>query len=130
MPNVSRQTVEMKAWVVVDCSYGYASSMTLRPKIQLSRLREIGWKLWDPIGLSHDGGSPDEGCADEYDQYLLHVVSMISRGGSKDEATAYLISIATEYMSLSVVDAQAAAATSHAIAAYLMSLPDGPKIVR
>jgi hypothetical protein len=104
--------------------------MTLYPKIQLSRLREIGWQHWDPIGLAHNGSSPDEGCADEYDRYLLHVVSMISRGGSKDEATVYLTGIASEQMGLSVVDAEAAAATAHAIADYLISLPDGPKTVR
>jgi hypothetical protein len=104
--------------------------MALYPKIQLSRLREIGWKIWDPIGLAHSGSAPDEGCADEYDSYLLHVVSMISRGGSKDEATLYLTDIASEHMGLSVVDADAAAATTHAIADYLASLPDGPKTVR
>ena len=104
--------------------------MTLYPKIQLSRLREIGWQLWDPIGLAHNGSSPNAGCADEYDRYLLHVVSMISRGGSKDEATAYLNGIASEHMGMSVVDAEAAAATAHVIADYLISLPDGPKTVR
>lgn len=104
--------------------------MTLYPKTQLSRLREIGWKLWDPIGLAHNGGSPDEGCADEYDRYLLHAVSMISRGGSKDEAAVYLTGIASEHMGLSVVDADAATATAQAIADYLISLPDGPKTVR
>ncbi|MEP9402583.1 MULTISPECIES: hypothetical protein [Sphingomonadaceae] len=104
--------------------------MTLYPKIQLSRLREIGWKFWDPIGLAHNGSSPDEGCADEYDRYLLHVVSTISRGGSKGEATAYLTGIASEHMGMSVVDADAAAATAQAIADYLISLPDGPKTVR
>lgn len=64
--------------------------MTLYPKIPLSRLREIGWKLRDPIGLARNRGSPDEGGVDEYDRYLLHAASMISRGGSKDEAAAYL----------------------------------------
>ncbi len=113
-----------------SCPYAYASSMTLYPKIQLSRLREIGWKLWDPIGLAYNGGSPDEGCADEYDRYLLHVVSMISRGNLKDEAAAYLTNIASNHMGVSVVSAQAAAATSHAIADYLTSLPDGPRTVR
>jgi len=100
------------------------------PKIQLSRLREIGWKLWDPIGLGHDGRPPDEGCADEYDGYLLQVVSMISRGGSMEEATVYLTGIASEQMGLSVADADTAAATAHAIGDYLASLPDGPKTVR
>lgn len=104
--------------------------MALYPKIQLSRLREIGWSLWDPIGLAHNGSSPDEGCADEYDRYLLHAVSMISRGCSKDEAADYLTGIASDHMGLSVVDADAATATAQAIAEYLMSLPDGPKTVR
>ncbi len=108
---------------------GYASNMTLYPKIRLSRLRDIGWKLWDPIGLADDEGSPSEGCADEYDGYLLHVVSMICRGGSKNEATAYLNDIASKHMGLSVIHPEAAAATSHAIAEYLTSLPDGPKTV-
>lgn len=45
-----------------------------------------------------------EECADEYDRYQLHVVSMLSRGGSKDEATVYLTGIASEHMGLSVVD--------------------------
>ena len=101
--------------------------MTLYSTIQLSRLREISWKLWDPIGLAHNGGSPDDGCVDEYDRYLLHVATMFSRGASTDEAAIYLTSIASEHMGLSVVDAQAAAETSHAIADYLTSLPDGPK---
>jgi hypothetical protein len=104
--------------------------MAFYPKIQLSRLREIGWKLWDPIGLAHDGSTPGEGYADEYDQYLLHVVSMISRGGSKEEGAVYLTGIASEHMGLSVVDADAAAATADAIADYLTSLPDGPETVR
>lgn len=104
--------------------------MTPHPKIQLSRLREIGWTLWDPIGLAHNGASSDELGADEYDRYLLHVVAMLCRGGSKDEATTYLTGIASEHMGLTVVDAEAAAATSHAIADYLTSLPDGPKMVR
>src|SRR4051812_38351453 len=101
--------------------------MTSRPKIKLSRLREIGWKLWDPIGLACDDGASDPACADEYDRYLLHVVSLICRGGSKDEATAYLTDIASEHMGLSDVDHDAAAAASGAIAEYLSSLPDGPK---
>lgn len=47
-----------------------------------------------------------------------------------DEATVYLTGIASEHMGLSVVDADAAAATAHAIGDYLVSLPDGPKTVR
>jgi len=104
--------------------------MILYPKIQLFRLREIGWKLWDPIGLADDKGSPDEKCADEYDQYLLYVASMICRGALTDEATAYLTGIASEHMGLSVVDPAAAAATARAIADYIASLQEGPKTGR
>jgi hypothetical protein len=104
--------------------------MTIHPKIQLSRLREIGWKLWDPIGLADERGVPDDGCADEYDRYLLHVVSLLCRGGSKHEAASYLTAIASEHIGLSVVDANAAAVTSQAIADYLNTLPDGPKTIR
>ncbi|PWR22614.1 hypothetical protein [Zavarzinia aquatilis] len=104
--------------------------MIFHPRIELSRLRDIGWKHWDPIGLAHRDDVPDEAWADEYDRYLLHVVRMICHGGSKREATAYLIGIASGHMGLSSVNADAAAATSQAIADYLMSLPDGPKTVR
>lgn len=104
--------------------------MTNHAKIQLSRLREIGWKVWDPIGLADDHGVPPEGSADEYDRYLLHVAGMFDHGASTDEATAYLIGVATGHMGLTAIDAGAAAATARGIADYLKSLPDGPKTVR
>ena len=107
-----------------------APRMTPSPKIQLSRLCEIGWKLWDPIGLAFDGAAPNERCADEYDGYLLHVVGMILRGASKDEATTYLTSIESGHMGLSVLHEQAAAATSSAITDYLTSLSDDAEIAR
>ena len=104
--------------------------MTSYPKIQLSRLREIGWTLWDPIGLADKSGSYPADCADEYDTYLLHVVSMLCRNGKEEDATNYLVGIASDYMGLSVADLDAAAATTRAIADYLTSLPDGPKGIR
>ena len=27
-----------------------------QPRIKLSKLRDIGWRLWDPIGLLHEDG--------------------------------------------------------------------------
>lgn len=49
--------------------------LTPPPKTKLSRLRDIGWSKWDPIGLLGDGQKwDDEDCqqfADEYDSYLL-----------------------------------------------------------
>lgn len=103
--------------------------MAFRPKVQLSRLREIGWTLWDPIGLADEHGVYDDRCADEYDGYLLHVVSILCGDGSKEEATIYLITIADDHMGLSITDRDAAAATAHAIAVYLTSLPDGPNTI-
>lgn len=54
--------------------------MTEGAKINLSRLREIGWALWDPIDLKNisDGEWREGGaCADEYDRYMLQVVTML-----------------------------------------------------
>ena len=46
--------------------YVYVSGMTKRPKIRLSRLRDIGWSTWDPIGLLENNQSwEDVGYADE-----------------------------------------------------------------
>lgn len=96
-------------------------------KALVSRLREIGWKLWDPIGLADQLGMPPEHAADEYDRYLLHVASMLDRGASKAEATGYLTSVASESMGLADVDSDAVEATVDAIADYLMSLTERPK---
>ena len=46
----------------------------------LNRLRDIGWTLWDPIGLLPPEGEWDD-CANrsfagEYDQYLIAAADM------------------------------------------------------
>jgi len=98
----------------------------------LSQLREIGWRLWDPIGLRGADGAVDEACADEYDSYLLHVVSLICRGASKAEAATYLDRIAADNMGSGPprISNSAATSTVNAIADYLFSLPDGPASIR
>lgn len=119
---------DKSVWMVARRIRGYHRDMSTRPTIQLSRLREIGWELWDPIGLR---GALDEGAgvADEYDSYLLHVANRLSIGDSKSEATAYLNYIASNHMGLGPATtdaaANAAAATVEAIAVYLSTLPDG-----
>jgi hypothetical protein len=70
--------------------------MTTRPKFKLSRLRDIGWSLWDPIGLSGMENTPD----DEYDTYLLKAAGRLWEGASEEEVADYLVSIETEYMGL------------------------------
>ncbi|MDF8332733.1 hypothetical protein [Novosphingobium cyanobacteriorum] len=104
--------------------------MTFYPEFQPSRLREIVWNMWDPIGLADGNGRYGADCADEYDSYLLQVVSQLCNGRSRDEVAAYLVDIATEHIGLGDADPNAAAATANAISNYLTSLPDGPKAVR
>lgn len=76
--------------------------MKPRPKIKLSRLRDIGWSLWDPIGLLPDGDTwtdKDNACfADEYDSYLLQAAGQLKQGVSDAEVVDYLMKIETEYM--------------------------------
>lgn len=74
--------------------------MTTRPTFQLSRLREIGWAKWDPIGV----GGPDHGWpADEYDTYLLQAAGQLWNGRSDEDVADYLIKIETESMGLEAV---------------------------
>jgi hypothetical protein len=71
--------------------------MISRPTFQLSRLREIGWAKWDPIGV----GGPDHGWpADEYDAYLLQAAGQLWNGHSNEEVADYLVRIETQYMGL------------------------------
>jgi hypothetical protein len=74
--------------------------MTSRPTFEVSRLREIGWSKWDPIGV---GGLDDDWPADEYDAYLLQAAGQIWNGHSADEVADYLIQIETEHMGLDAV---------------------------
>lgn len=75
-----------------------------RPPLQLSRLRDIGWKLWDPIGLlrfeSSGGTWEGKPFVDEYDGYLTAVASMLRDGRSTDECEAFLVEIAVVHMGL------------------------------
>jgi hypothetical protein len=74
--------------------------VTNRPSFQLSRLREIGWAKWDPIGV----GGPEHGWpADEYDSYLLQAAGQIWNGQSDEEVADYLVRIETDNMGLDAV---------------------------
>ena len=91
-------------------------------KIDLPRLREIGWSEWDPIGLQQiDPNWRSGGGEDEYDTYLLHVVSLIRNGRPEGDAVDYLIEIETEHMGMdfSPTTCSRAAATVASIRAYL-----------
>ena len=100
--------------------------MTRRLPINLSALRDIGWTHWDPIGIAQLVDRFDEGCADEYDTYLLRVVGMVRNGKSDDEAIAYLEWVASDYMGLGPALTSerpaSASATVQAIRAYVATL--------
>lgn len=109
--------------------------MNGRPKIKLSRLREIGWSLWDPIGLRElsDGEWQDGGaCADEYDGYLLQVAGMLRRREPTSNVVAYLEETETGHIGLTRNDTtrSRAEATVAAINEYLATFPPGPLKVR
>ena len=73
----------------------------MSPKLRLSRLRDIGWMLWDPIGLLTEGdtwvGKP---FADEYDGYLKHAAGQLRRGALEQDVVDYLSRIESEHMGL------------------------------
>lgn len=75
--------------------------MANQPKIRLSRLRDIGWRCWDPIGLSeNEGGWEGNPAANEYDGYLLEVAAMVRRNESDDDIAQYLIWAESEHMGM------------------------------
>ncbi len=77
--------------------------MTERPKIRLSRLRDIGWRCWDPIGLDGlDGNWANSDAADEYDGYLLKVAGMVRQNEDDEAAAQYLVWGESEHMGMGV----------------------------
>ncbi|WP_299769208.1 hypothetical protein [uncultured Tateyamaria sp.] len=79
-------------------------TLTPAPKVKLSRLRDIGWSKWDPIGLlGADQKWEDKDripFADEYDRYLLQAASQLRRGISDQIVVSYLVDIEANYMRL------------------------------
>jgi hypothetical protein len=78
--------------------------MASRPKLRLSRLRDIGWRWWDPIGLNHiEGGWENSRAANEYDSYLIEAAVLVSRDAD-NEAVARLVWGESEHMGMGVRD--------------------------
>jgi len=92
----------------------------VRPKFELSRLRDIGWRNWDPIGLKDLEGNAD----DEYDSYLLQAIGMLWNGTGPEEVAAYLVWAEIEYMGLAKghQSGERAKATVEALDAYAAEL--------
>ena len=78
--------------------------LTPRPKLKLSRLRDIGWSVWDPIGLLEPGQNwTDEDFltfADEYDSYLMWAAGLLKRGAQDADVANYLVQAEVQYMGL------------------------------
>ena len=97
--------------------------MAPRPKFKISRLREIGWTQWDPIGLGDLEGTPD----DEYDAYLLQAAGRLWHGESEGEVTDYFLDVETRHMGLANAPAarQRAASFVRSLGEYVSQLRDG-----
>lgn len=65
----------------------------------LQTMRDIGWRLWDPIGLNGPDGPPPE-AEDEYDSYLLEAVALLRAGSHLQNVIAMLVDIESEHMAL------------------------------
>jgi hypothetical protein len=70
--------------------------MTARPKFNASRLREIGWSLWDPIGLNYRDGRPGS----EYDAYLFQAAGKLWIGATEQEVSEYLVGVEFDVLRL------------------------------
>lgn len=77
--------------------------VTKHPRLRLSRLRDIGWRCWDPIGLAGPGyrWEDDPGAA-EYDGYLIRAAGMVRRDAGDHAAVQYLVLIESEHMGMGV----------------------------
>lgn len=78
----------------------YARLMSIMPRFQLSRLREIGWSKWDPIGV---GGPEHDWAADEYDTHLLQAAGQLWHGQPIETVADYLVKVETEHLGLTPV---------------------------
>jgi hypothetical protein len=96
-----------------------------KPPIKLSRLRDIGWAEWDPIGLRDlDGGWETSKAADEYDGYLREVAGMLRANEPEESAVDYLVWGESEHMGAGIgpTTRLRATATVRAIKEYLNNL--------
>ncbi|WP_417619184.1 hypothetical protein [Parasphingorhabdus sp.] len=95
-----------------------------RPDIKLSKLWDIGWTCWDPIGLLTDENLAKEkkGFDDEYDTYLMHAAGMIWRNTPRDDVVAYLVDIEQNYIGMPDRGPDAAKITVAKIQDYLKTL--------
>lgn len=99
----------------------------MHPEFKLSRLREIGWSCWDPIGLAYLLDEGSDSAADEYDSYLLEAADKLWNGAAAGEVAAYLVQIEADHMGLGERQGsrERAAATAGALADYVENMRRG-----
>lgn len=92
--------------------------MSMHPSFEISRLRDIGWRAWDPICILPSGDSWERHpeFADEYDPYLMEAAWRLSRDWSVSEAAEYLALIEVEHMGLGLPPGSSARARAEATA--------------
>jgi hypothetical protein len=100
--------------------------MSEKAILRMSRLREIGWSAWDPIGL---GGAP----ADEYDSYLLRLVGLVRQGATDTKCVDCLVK--AEIEQIVGVDGSPdthdrAVKTVALVREYLATIPEGQLSIR
>ena len=107
------------------------------PQINLPRLRDIGWTLWDPNGLLGPSGAPagrwddpeNLPFANEYDRYLIAAATHLRRGVPPERIEADLVRAEAQHMGLGLgpTTRRRAKAVVAAILAdgALWSWPDG-----
>jgi hypothetical protein len=79
-----------------------------QPRVRLSKLRDIGWALWDPIGLLREGSAfsgkwdddSNKSFADEYDTYLVSAANQLRQGAPRDVVAKFLAEIEETHMGL------------------------------
>ena len=74
----------------------------MHARIRLSRLRDIGWRHWDPIGLSNSDEWEKSSAGGEYDDYLLRVARMVRQNESDEACAQYLVRVESENLRLGV----------------------------
>ena len=95
-----------------------------RPNIKLSRLRDIGWAYWDPIGLLTDINlvKDKQNFDDEYDTYLMQAASMLWSNRPREDVVAYLADIEQNHIGMPDRGSDAATKTVAKIQNYLKTL--------
>jgi hypothetical protein len=94
--------------------------------LDLNRLREIGFSIWDPIQLMRDRTTwVGTKFQNEYDYYLIRVADRLGAGDDDAELVAYLVGVECVDMEVgtAAVSAPRARATVAAIKAHVNDTP-------